>query len=199
MIVGIQTEAGASSQASSHDDSKSREKPRADEAEHFRQAMRGESRDDSRAQLQWDERKHEDQNAGAEQNATIPLNALYQPVDFPSSANLNASNAATQLQELLATYADRVVAGRIGDTQAGQFVLVLGGGVLPDTTLTLTRSDRGWRLAAQTSSSNSFDLLSRESEALKARFREHDLGELSVDTVFAADWAADRASTRTAV
>lgn len=113
----------------------------------------------------------------------VPITSLYQSVDFASNA-LPAGPTLTQdLRELLTNYADRIVIGRLDARQGGETAVVLGAGVLPDTTMTLVRGQTGWRLVARTTSVDSYRVLTEHADGLKERFHARHLGELEVSAV----------------
>ena len=66
---------------------------------------------------------------------------------------------------------------------------------MPGTDLWLTRTDDGWRLRAEVSSRDAYDLLLEHQDELVQRFADSHLGELSIEPIF-HDGASDHAAMR---
>jgi hypothetical protein len=129
---------------------------------------------------------HDDQagmSAGAQllqQTTQIAQYTIQQPTAAAQSA------FAPALAELIERHVKQLLvpdATSRSSAQSREIMITLKNGLLPDTDLWLSRTDKGWRLRADTRSAHAYHAMVDGASQLIERFANSKLGELEVDPV----------------
>ncbi|WP_426702936.1 type III secretion HpaP family protein [Rhodanobacter sp. Col0626] len=129
---------------------------------------------------------HDDQ-AGANAGAQLlqqTTQATQYTIQQPTAAAQSAFTPA--LAELIERHVKQLLvpdATSRSSAQSREIMITLKNGLLPDTDLWLSRTDKGWRLRADTHSANAYHALVEGAPQLIERFASSKLGELEVDPV----------------
>jgi hypothetical protein len=180
MMSGMVRTEPVSSNREADDKEQTRKKPTPEQEQRFRTVL-GESNEAKAAPAEAKPARSmlEESDDDSVQSGTISVTALYQPMEVSSSALPAVPTVAQDLRELLTNYADQILIGRLDARQGGEAVVSFAG-VLPDTTMTLTRGASGWRLVARTGSMDAYRALTENADGLKAQFHARHLGELEI-------------------
>jgi hypothetical protein len=110
---------------------------------------------------------------------------IQQVAQQPAAAGQPAT-LAPALAELIERHVKQLLvpdASSRSSAQSREIMITLKDNILPNTELWLTRTEKGWRLRADTRSADSYRSLVGGAPQLIERFAAHDLGELEVDPV----------------
>lgn len=122
-------------------------------------------------------------NVGAQWLQQATQTAQY-TVQQPTAAAQSAFTPA--LAELIERHVKQLLvpdATSRSSAQSREIMITLKNGLLPDTDLWLSRTDKGWRLRADTRSADAYHSLIDGAPQLIERFASSKLGELEVDPV----------------
>lgn len=109
-----------------------------------------------------------------------------------------AGGFAPALSELIQKHVRQMLVTdpRSARGRSREVLLRMHNDAMPGTDLWLTRTDDGWRLRAEVSSRDAYDLLLEHQGDLVRRFADSHLGELSIEPVFHDNSGADHAPLR---